>query len=302
MAVSQNSLENHHFFSVFPHNQFPFLQRSLYEETGKKEESPAPEKKKLAKKNSTTERIYEEDLISEPCLEVCQKIAEQVEFYFSDANLANDNFLLKHIKKSRTGGVSLKLVSSFRGVKKLTRNHQAVAFAVEKCSQKLQLNSDKTRVHRIEGALPDRAKIIVSRTVLALNLSPKQASVDGVKEIFSQFGSIAIVRILRPGNPIPPDVAQHLINRHYVGHVTCALVEFDTDESTRKATKTTNILEGMKVVQLDDNMEAMKEPIVPDENKIIEKDCHKSRTVKLNPNAPSFKSPLTQKSQNVRCR
>ncbi len=53
--------------------------------------------------------------------ELCEKIVEQVEFYFSDANISKDKFLLKHVRRNKEGFVSLKLVSSFKRVKHLTR-------------------------------------------------------------------------------------------------------------------------------------------------------------------------------------
>ena len=44
------------------------------------------------------------------------KIAKQVEFYFSDANILKDTFLLKHVRRNKEGYVSLKLIASFRKV------------------------------------------------------------------------------------------------------------------------------------------------------------------------------------------
>ena len=44
----------------------------------------------------------------------------QVEFYFSDANITRDKFLLKHVRRNKEGFVSLKLVASFKRVKHLT--------------------------------------------------------------------------------------------------------------------------------------------------------------------------------------
>ena len=46
----------------------------------------------------------------------------QVEFYFSDANITKDKFLLKHVRRNKEGFVSLKLVASFKRVKHLTKD------------------------------------------------------------------------------------------------------------------------------------------------------------------------------------
>lgn len=63
----------------------------------------------------------------------------QVEFYFSDENIVKDAFLLKHVKRNKEGFVSLKLISSFKRVKHLSKDWRVVAFALAK-SEKLQIN------------------------------------------------------------------------------------------------------------------------------------------------------------------
>ena len=53
-----------------------------------------------------------------------------MEFYFSDANITRDKFLLKHVRRNKEGFVSLKLVASFKRVKHLTKDwRQASLFA-----------------------------------------------------------------------------------------------------------------------------------------------------------------------------
>ena len=51
---------------------------------------------------------------------VAAQIVEQVEFYFSDAHILKDAFLLKHARRNRDGYISLKLITSFKKVKKKT--------------------------------------------------------------------------------------------------------------------------------------------------------------------------------------
>jgi hypothetical protein len=64
-----------------------------------------------------------------PSDEVCAEIVEQVEFYFSNANITKDKFLLKHVKRNKEGFVSLKLVSSFKRVKHLTKDWRQVSLS-----------------------------------------------------------------------------------------------------------------------------------------------------------------------------
>ena len=60
--------------------------------------------------------------------DLCEKIVAQVEFYFGDANITKDKFLLKHVKRNKEGFVSLKLISSFKRVKHLTKDWRQVGF------------------------------------------------------------------------------------------------------------------------------------------------------------------------------
>lgn len=51
---------------------------------------------------------------------VCFRIKTLLEYLFSDAHLAEDGFLLKHIQKNKQGYVSLKLLTCLKKVKKTT--------------------------------------------------------------------------------------------------------------------------------------------------------------------------------------
>merc|ERR1712008_398184 len=107
--------------------------------------------------------------MEEPNDDLCEQIVQQVEFYFSDANITKDKFLLKHVKRNKEGFVSLKLISSFKRVKHLTKDWRQVAVAIERKSNKLEVNDLKTKVRRLD-ALPEYDETTPSRTVVALNL------------------------------------------------------------------------------------------------------------------------------------
>lgn len=62
--------------------------------------------------------------------ELKAKIVKQVEFYFSDANLPTDNYLMKYVKKDPQGFVPIPVVASFRKIKNLVKNHGVVAAAL----------------------------------------------------------------------------------------------------------------------------------------------------------------------------
>jgi hypothetical protein len=175
-----------------------------------------------------------------------------VEFYFSDANITKDKFLLKHVKRNKEGFVSLKLISSFKRVKHLTKDWRQVAFAIERKSDRLEVNDIKTKVRRLES-LPEYDETTPSRTVVALNLPLERPTIEAVAEIFSACGDIVLIRILRPGNPVPADIKPFANKHPEMTAKVCALVEFERTEFAHKAVRDLDNQEEedkMKVMEL----------------------------------------------------
>ena len=165
--------------------------------------------------------------------ELKDRIVKQVEFYFSDANILKDAFLLKHVRRNKQGFVSLKLITSFRKVKSLTKDYRVVADCLN-TSDNLEVNDEGTKVRR-KDPLPDYDETTPSRTVVAMNLPFQNPSIENVAELFSQSGDIALVRILRPGKPLPQDVKKHLMKHPELGNTVCAVIEFEQHQSAKAA-------------------------------------------------------------------
>jgi len=210
------------------------------------------------------ETIKEEAPFSEPDEDLCEKITQQVEFYFSDANITKDKFLLKHVKRNKEGFVSLKLISSFKRVKHLTKDWRQVAFAIKKCSQKLEVNDLETKVRRTDE-LPAYDETTPSRTVVVLNLPMDRPTIEGVSEIFSCFGDIVLVRILRPGNPIPTDIKPYVAKHPEMTTNVCALVEYERTEYAQKAREDLNNAEENKEMN-ENKMKVMELTATPLKN------------------------------------
>merc|ERR1719245_2154357 len=189
--------------------------------------------------SSILDDVKEEEPYEEPDDELCEKIVTQVEFYFSDANITKDKFLLKHVKRNKEGFVSLKLISSFKRVKNLTKDWRQVAEAIERKSNRLEVNDLKTKVRRLD-ALPEYDETTPSRTVVALNLPLERPTIEAVGGIFSACGDIVLVRILRPGNPIPADIKPFANKHPEMTAKVCALVEFERTEFALKAVRELN--------------------------------------------------------------
>lgn len=174
-----------------------------------------------------------EEPFEAPDAELTQRIVDQVEYYFSDENIVKDAFLLKHVRRNKEGYVSLKLIASFKRVKHIARDWRVVRVALER-SAKLEINEAGTKLRRKEP-LPLYDQTTPSRTVVALNVPPERATIEAVAEMFRACGEIALVRVLRPGNPIPADV-RPFYNKHPQMHDrVSALVEFVRTESAHNA-------------------------------------------------------------------
>ncbi|KOC65129.1 La-related protein 6 [Habropoda laboriosa] len=170
--------------------------------------------------------------------ELAEKICAQVEFYFSDENIVKDAFLLKHVKRNKEGYVSLKLISSFKRVKHLSRDWRVVGSALAK-SKKLQVNPLGTKLRRVDS-LPPFDQTTPSRTILAARLPVEKLSVESVAEIFRPCGEIALIRVLRPGHPAPAEVRQAIAKRpELASSEECAMVEFTDSASARTALQIT---------------------------------------------------------------
>ena len=168
-----------------------------------------------------------------PSEELTQKIIQQVEYYFSDASIVKDAFLLKHVRRNKEGYVSLKLISCFKRVKHLTKDWRQVAHALRQ-SEKLEVNEEGTKVRR-RDPLPPIDETTPSRTVVAYNMPLEKPNIENVAELFSKCGEIVLIRILNPNNPIPNDIKQFLSKHAEIGNSVCALVEFEKTEYAKKA-------------------------------------------------------------------
>jgi la-related protein 6 len=189
-----------------------------------------------------------------------ERIIKQVEFYFSDVNILKDAFLLKHVRRNKQGYVSLKLITSFKKVKSMTKDYRVVAFSLKQ-SEKLEVNEEGTKVRR-KDPLPEWDETTPSRTVVAVNLPFENPTFENVSELFSKCGEVELIRIVKPGKNIPPDVKKHVNKHPELGTTVCAVVEFSQHESAKKACETlTNSddwRKGMRVVLLAQKKEKDK--------------------------------------------
>ncbi|KAF1651324.1 La-related protein 6, partial [Aptenodytes patagonicus] len=174
-----------------------------------------------------------------PDPQLVRKIVSQVEFYLSDENLAKDAFLLKHVQKNKMGFVSIKLLTSFKKVKYLTRDWRLTLYALQ-FSELLEVNEEGTKVRRRVPVPESLLSIPPSKLLLAWELLPQEQDVlpplqknflETITRMFSPFGAIASIRILRPGRKLPSDVRKYTSRFPELLSKCCALVEYESLES-----------------------------------------------------------------------
>ncbi|KAM6948374.1 la-related protein 6-like [Aplochiton taeniatus] len=175
------------------------------------------------------------------------KIASQLEYYLSDHHLAEDGFLLKHVQKNRQGYVSLKLLTSFKKMKELTRDWR-VTLAGARYSDRLEVNEEGTKVRRQQTVPKWLLTAPTSKLLLAWNLFGDTTADDILAQgpdsprvlertlkRFNAHGNVTSLRILRPDKELPLDLRRHAKRHSELGRRLCAVVEFDCLEGARKA-------------------------------------------------------------------
>ncbi|KAH8411013.1 hypothetical protein KR222_006498 [Zaprionus bogoriensis] len=221
------------------HRSFLSMKKPSVEEEQQQQEQPTPQQelKPLAVEQPQQEQANEIDTLDPslvPSDELAAEIADAVEFYFSNESILKDAFLLKHVRRNKEGFVSLKLVSSFKRVRQLTREWKVVGDAVRRKSRKIELNEQGTKVRRLEP-LPSFDETMPSRTIVACDLPLDKLSIEKVSDLFSKCGEIALIRILKPGMAIPVDVRQFMNKYPELQQKECALVEYLESSSAREA-------------------------------------------------------------------
>lgn len=120
-------------------------------------------------------------------------IRQQMEFYFSDSNLAKDKFLTSLIFQSNEGYIDLAVFLNFNKIRALTTDTEDIRKALVS-SEILKISEDSKHVKRITRIQPLEN---VDDCTLYLENLPTHATHDWIREIFSPFGKINYVSLPR---------------------------------------------------------------------------------------------------------
>ncbi|XP_066381474.1 la-related protein 6B-like [Miscanthus floridulus] len=163
------------------------------------------------------------------------KIRKQVEYYFSDINLATTEHLMRFISKDPEGYVPISVVAGFKKIKALVQSNSILASAL-RTSSKLVVSDDGTRVKREQPFTESDLEELQARIVVAENL-PDDHCYQNLMRLFSAVGSVKTIRTCYPQTPNGTGPATNRSAKldMLFANKLHAFVEYDTIEDAARA-------------------------------------------------------------------
>ncbi|KAJ0034319.1 hypothetical protein Pint_26379 [Pistacia integerrima] len=168
--------------------------------------------------------------------ESTQKILNQVEYYFSDLNLATTDHLMRFIHKDPEGYVPISVVASFKKIKALINSNSQLANVLRN-SSKLVVSEDGRKVKRQNPLTESDVEELQSRIVVAENL-PEDHCHQNLMKIFSAVGSVNTIRTCLPqtsGGGAPSASRLTKADGMLFSNKLHAFVEYESVELAEKA-------------------------------------------------------------------
>uniref|UniRef100_A0A1D1ZE07 La-related protein 7 n=1 Tax=Anthurium amnicola TaxID=1678845 RepID=A0A1D1ZE07_9ARAE len=167
--------------------------------------------------------------------DVIQKITNQVEYYFSDINLATTEHLMRIISKDPDGFVPISVIAGFKKIKALISNNAQLATAL-RTSSKLVVSDDGKKVRRYQPFTEADLEEMQSRIVVAENL-PEDHCYQNLVKVFSVVGSVKTIRTCYPQttNGVTSATSKPGKMDMFLGNKLHAFVEYETVEEAEKA-------------------------------------------------------------------
>ncbi|TVU26025.1 hypothetical protein EJB05_28552 [Eragrostis curvula] len=163
------------------------------------------------------------------------KVRKQVEYYFSDINLATTEHLMRFITRDPEGYVPISVVASFKKIKALMQSDSILSSAL-RTSSKLVVSDDGTRVKRVQPFTVSDLEELQARIVVAENL-PDDHCYQNLMRLFSAVGSVKTIRTCYPQTPngTGPVTNRSAKLDMLFANKLHAFVEYDTPEDAAKA-------------------------------------------------------------------
>ncbi|KAE8704130.1 Chloroplast outer envelope protein 37 isoform 1 [Hibiscus syriacus] len=171
-----------------------------------------------------------------PSEEAALKILNQVEYYFSDLNLATTDHLMRFINKDPEGYAPISVAASFKKIKALVTTHSQLA-TVLRNSSKLVVSEDGKKVRRLLPLTESDMEELQSRIIVAENL-PEDHCHQNLMKIFSAVGSVKTIRTCQPqpsGGGLSPASRSAKSDGMHFSNKLHAFVEYESVELAEKA-------------------------------------------------------------------
>ncbi|CAN8318323.1 unnamed protein product [Cochlearia groenlandica] len=194
--------------------------------------------KRDSKNDHTKETLASVSIDSKTGLpeDTVQKIVNQVEYYFSDLNLATTDHLMRFITKDPEGYVPMHVVTSFKKIKTVVSGNSQLATVLQN-STKLVVSEDGKKVRRVNPITEAAIEELQSRIIIAENL-PEDHCYQNLMKIFSTVGSVKNIRSCQPqntGSSAPPAARSAKSDASLLVNKVHAFVEYELVELAEKA-------------------------------------------------------------------
>lgn len=221
-----------------------------------------------------------------------KSIRDQMEFYFSDANLRKDRYMNELVQKDKEQYVDLEVFLTFHKIRALTADVRDIASAIA-TSELLQMDEERKRVRRCAelAAKPD-----VDECTLYVERLPLHSDHTWLKSIFSRHGQVVYVSLPR--------------YRHNNRIKGFAFIEFATPEDVDRACQHFGYNDGSRKnpevvvgsIETDDNavhLEEVKEEKSDDDEHPPAKRRREGSTETAGHRAPSKDTKATGEGERV---
>ncbi|XP_022654652.1 la-related protein 6A-like isoform X2 [Varroa jacobsoni] len=136
---------------------------------------------------------------------VREDLKQQMEFYFCDANLRKDRFMTELVSKAKDGWVEVSTFLKFNKIKTLLEEKGLEIGEVIKAvngSELLEVSDDFKSIRRdfVTHPIKTKSQQMVNDCTIYVQGLPQIASVDWLREVFSEFGYVEYVSLPRAPN------------------------------------------------------------------------------------------------------
>lgn len=179
------------------------------DEVVKKEEEVKGDEEEVVSSSVKPEVKEEQVKLEKPVYkqDVIDGITERLQFFFSDANIRQDFFMKKHLlyhtkdKFKYAGYVPIESLIMFNTIKKYTNDSNVLRYVVQNLlNDTLKLSDDNKAIttvipftkEKMDDNIP--LSLYVSNMPLDDKQKKYQCSVDDLRDMFSQYGKIALIK------------------------------------------------------------------------------------------------------------